>query len=118
MSVSTHPASWPTEATFKPLDDAFATAFTELEGTVGYLEKLVDEEGWPDPPPTFETIGVLYNALDGLRTDLDQCTDKADELEKLVDRVNAIRRDRPFRVKRLAIPGGGAITVEERPNDA
>ena len=48
-------------------------------------------------PPTFETVGVLYNALDCIRMDVDQCARKADELEKLLAEVNCIRRDMPVR---------------------
>ena len=103
MSVSTYPATWPTEASFKTLEEALGTAFNELEGVVGYLRSVVEgpdgggwSDGWPDPLPTFETVGVLWNAIDEIRVDLAQCTTKADELEKLLDEVNAIRRDGPL----------------------
>jgi len=103
MSVHTYPVEWLTEEYFKPLDDALATAFSELEGKVHRLRLLVDgpkadspSEGWPDPLPTFETVGVLWNALGNLRTDIDQLASEATKLENLIRDVNEIRRDAPL----------------------
>jgi len=104
MSVQTYPVSWLTEQNFKPLDSALGTAFNELEGTVSYLRSLVDgpnasprsSEGWPTPLPTFETVGVLWNALGNLHVDIDQLTSEAEKLEHLIRGVNEIRRDGPL----------------------
>ena len=103
MSVSTHPVSWPTEASFKPLDDAFCKAYNELEAVVLRLRSIINKSGgwsgpdFPDPPPTFETVGVLYNALDCIRMDLWQCTEQTNELESQLDEINAMRREIPVR---------------------
>ena len=104
MSVQTYPVSWLTEQNFKPLDSALGTAFNELEGTVSYLRSLVDgpttfealDGRWPTPLPTFETVGVLWNALGNLRVDIDQLTSEAEKLEHLIRDVNEIRRDGPL----------------------
>ncbi len=104
MSVQTYPVTWPTEESFKPLDEALATAFNELEGKVLNLRLLVDgpttfealDRLWPDPRPTFETVGVLWNALGNLRVDIDQLTSEAEKLEHLIRGVNEIRRDGPL----------------------
>jgi len=103
MSVQTYPVTWPTEESFKPLDDALNTAFNELEERVLCLRSLVDgpttfealDGRWPDPRPTFETMGLLWNALGNLRTDLDQLTSEAETFERLIHEVNEIRRDAP-----------------------
>ncbi len=85
MSVQTYPVTWPTEASFKPLDEAFGTAYNEIEGIVDYLGEMIERDVEDFEPPTFETVGVLYNALDAIRIDLDACTRKADELERHLD---------------------------------
>lgn len=101
MSVSTFPATWPSEASYEPIDKALATADNELEDLAHELREAIDgpdesDAFWPRPLPTFETVGMLWSHLHDLRMDIHQLTEKADTIESLIDAVNAIRRDGPL----------------------
>jgi hypothetical protein len=98
MTTATFPATWPAEARFEPIDQALTAAYNELEEFVRELRAAIDgpDESkvfWPRPLPTFETVGMLWSQLDGLRMDIHQLTEEADTIEGLIDEVNTIRRD-------------------------
>lgn len=104
MSVSTLQVSWPTEESLQPLDRAFGKAYEELEGVVHDLKQATGvyaADGlWPEPLPSFETVGIVWVLLDNLRSEISQFEDRARDIERLLAEVDTIRRDGPLSVAR------------------
>jgi hypothetical protein len=94
--TTTYPVAWPTEEGLELIDAKLQKGFDDLEGvnlTLKSVWKASDGTARPDPPPTLETIGVLWSFLEGLRLQLAQLGREADELESQLGNIDSIRLD-------------------------
>lgn len=95
MTTATISATWPTEESLKPVEDALAAAFNETERLLWDLTKLIkpwmDEGICPDPLPTTATIGTLYSFHDTLRSEIDSIREHANSLESYMRDIDTMR---------------------------
>ena len=101
--------SWPTEAETVGATRLFSPYQEVIERLVWRVRDAVrahEEDGWePEPPPTLETVGVLFDLADALRLDGNEILGLADQLDQATRDVNALRLDLECVAKRTGDHG-------------
>lgn len=94
MSVTTYSEVWPVAGSLDGIMRALGDAYGEVEDLVLELEKRHEELNGPPfkgPVPSLETIGTVWSCQHGLRMEIENLTDHADRLGRVLGDLDSMR---------------------------
>lgn len=101
MTLQRVPVKWPTDDDRLKVESQLQTAHDVVEDAVYSLERAAPSdtpEQWPDPTPTLETVGGIYDLLETVRSHAHSLERFSKRLEKTIDDVNLVRLNYPLAV--------------------
>ena len=102
MTLQRVPVKWLTDDDRVAISRKLSDAHDAVESAVWQLRNAAPTDtpsSWPDPAPTLETIGGVFDLQHDVRSHIDSMTNVAKELEEALQTLNLVRLNYEIRIR-------------------